>query len=319
MKLYRIDYHLHSATASAWHADTVFGHLCWAMRYTESEASLAQMLDACRQGHPPILVSNGFPAGLFPNLITPPLPLDSAATLQEQRSQAQQEKEARQVAHLTLEEFNRAINGEMFLPSTKKDPTHQVTLKNQISRLTGTTGGEGNLYDFEETFYPAISIYAKIEDNFVQRARQLFLFIAEDGYGKRKSVGYGAISSMTFAPLEGLRPPQDTNGFVTLSNFVPAKGDPTAGSWGTIVKYGKLGEEYAIGGSPFKLPVVMLVAGSAFYDNPLRPFYGRMVPGISPAYPRVIQYGFALAIPARLRFGEESIGTGTGRKRRSAS
>jgi len=318
MELYRIDYELYSATASAWQADTIFGHLCWALRYTEGEGALTRFLNACRQGRPPILVSNGFPAGLFPRLRVPPAPLDTTATLESQRGQAMEEKEARKIAHLTLEEFNDAINGVLIFPSIKEKISQRVTLKNQINRFTSTTGESGELFEFEEFFCPAVSIYAKIENDFIEEARTLFSFIADNGYGKRKSVGYGAISNMSFAPLEGLNPPEDANGFVSLSNFVPAKADPVAGSWDTIIKYGKLGEEYALEKSAFKIPVLMLTAGSTFYDSPVKPFYGRMVPGVSHSYPQVLQYGFALPVPARLRPIEASITASMPRKRKAA-
>ncbi len=318
MELYRIDYELYSATASAWQADTISGHLCWALRYTEGEGALARFLDACRQGRPPILVSNGFPAGLFPRLRVPPAPLDTTATLENQRRQSMEEKEARKIDHLTLEEFNNTINGMLVRPSRKAEISQRVTLKNQINRITGTTGESGELYEFEEFRCPAVSIYARIENDFIETARTLFSFIADNGYGKRKSVGYGAISSMSFAPLEGLNPPEDANGFVSLSNFVPARADPVVGSWDTIIKYGKLGEEYALEKSAFKKPVMMLTAGSTFYDSPVKPFYGRMVPGVSYSYPQVVQYGFALPVPARLPSMAASISAGLPRKRKAA-
>jgi CRISPR-associated protein Csm4 len=66
------------------------------------------------------------------------------------------------------------------------------------------------------------------------------------------------------------------------------------------VKYGKLGEEYALEEIAFKKPLLMLEAGSTFYDSPVKQFYGRMVRGVSPAYPQVVQYGFALPVPMRL-------------------
>lgn len=302
MKLFRIDYRLQSAAASEWQADTIFGHLCWAMRYSEGEAALAKFLDSFRQGHPLILVSNGFPQGLFPNPKFPPRPIDASLPPKQQREKSKRRKDAQKQKYLTMDDFNLAINGQDFEPSkdSKLDFQKRVTLKNQINRLTGTTGLEGSLFDFEETFCPAISIYAKIDDDFVETARELFGFIRDGGYGKRKSVGYGAISSMSFMPLEGLRLPEKPNGFVSLSNFVPASSDPTRGYWDTVVKYGKLGEEYASAGNPFKRPLVMLVAGSTFYDSPVRPFYGRMVPEVSPTYRHVVQCGFALPLPIRL-------------------
>jgi CRISPR-associated protein Csm4 len=302
MRLFRVDYQLLSPTASAWHADTIFGHLCWAMRYSEGEDALSEFLGNCCQGRPPILVSNGFPAGLFPNPIIPPCQTDSTLPLKEQRERAERKKKARKINLLTLDDFNRAINGEEFEPvePEKGKPIERVVLKNQINRLTGTTGAEGTLFDFEETFYPAISIYAGIEENFVQRAKRLFDLIRDGGYGKRKSVGYGQIKSYSFEQFDDFSPPADANGFVTLSNYVPSAGDPTTGNWRLLVKYGKLGEEYALEEMAFKKPLLMLEAGSTFYNPPVKPFYGRMVHDISRVKPQVVQYGFALPVPMRL-------------------
>ena len=88
--------------------------------------------------------------------------------------------------------------------------------------------------------------------------------------------------------------------FVSLSNFVPARNDPIEGTWQTIVKYGKLGEEYATGGNPFKRPLLMFTAGSTFYDAPCREYYGRVVKDIAPSYHKVVQYALALPVPIKL-------------------
>jgi CRISPR-associated protein Csm4 len=214
-------------------------------------------------------------------------------------------KEAGEVAWLALEEFGQAIQGVQAVPrqvEKGKLPVTQVTLKNQISRITGTTGEEGNLFDFAEVFCSAVSIYVKVAEGFVEDAERLFSFIARQGYGKRKSVGYGEIDfqSFTFEPFPGFGSPAEANGFVSLSNFVPARDDPTRGAWRTMVKYGKLGEEYALHEHPFKRPLIMLVAGSSFYDQPPRGYYGRLVEDVSASHPEVVQYGLAFAVPARL-------------------
>jgi len=294
--------------ASAWQSDTIWGHLCWGLRYTDGEDALLKFIDAYEQGAPPILVSNGFPDGLLPRPIVPDTMPDKHLGLTEQRQEFRNRKTAKGTKLLTTEEFARAIRGEQLIPSPREHvETTMVTLKNQINRLTSTTGAEGagQLFSFEQYWWASISIYLKVVNEFVDRARELFQYLARSGYGKRKSVGYGQVRLVAFESFSGFPSPANANGFVSLSNFVPAVQDPTSGYWEVLVKYGKLGEEFATAGDPFKKPLIMLTAGSCFHDSPCREYYGRLVRGLSPVHTdKVVQYGFALPVPMKLPLAE---------------
>ncbi|MBA7610625.1 hypothetical protein ES703_17837 [subsurface metagenome] len=304
MKWYLVRFGAESWMASAWQSDTIWGHLCWGLRYNYGEDALLEFIDAYEQGTPPLLVSNGFPEDMLPRPIVAELVSDEHKSLPERRQAFRERKGAKDIRFLTREEFAKAIQGDQLVPSLKVGvETTMVTLKNQISRLTSTTGAEGagQLFSFEQYRWVSISIYLKVADDFAERARELFQYLEQSGYGKRKSVGYGQVKLVSFEPVSGFPSPADANGFVTLSNFVPAAKDPTSGYWGAIVKYGKLGEEFAIEGNPFKKPLIMLTAGSTFYDSPCREHYGRLVRGLSPIHTdKVVQYGLALPVPMKL-------------------
>jgi len=191
-----------------------------------------------------------------------------------------------------------------------------VMMHNTISRLTGTTGEEGSLFPLEGISLAAeneedrfITVYARVDPGFVACLRRCLDYLRATGYGKRKSVGYGALEEVRLEAFEGFPPVEGENGFVSLSNFVPAASDPTDGAWNTMVKRGRLGEEYATKAAgdgnprPFKRPVVMLTAGSCFYDAAPRPFYGRLVERVhddADNFGHVVQYGLALAVSMRL-------------------
>ena len=314
MKWYQATLEMQSWTASAWQADTIFGHLCWGMRYLHGEGELASFLAAYQDGSPPLLVSNGFPGSLLPKPVLPPTPIDSTMSLKDQREESARHKDSKKVSYLAPEEFARVINGEQFSEVLRGREQHQkeagktdedfetrrVTLKNQISRLTGTTGEEGRLFPFEEFYWKTVSIYLKVQEDFVGKAKDLFDYLAQVGFGKRKSVGYGQVKSLLFKPFDGFPVVSGANGFVSLSNFVPSSGDPAVGNWSLMVKYGKMGDEYSVEEMAFKRPLLMLEAGSTFYDAPCREFYGRLVHGVSPPHPQVVQYAFALPVPMRL-------------------
>jgi len=307
MQWYRVRLKVESWLASAWQADTIWGHLAWGLRYTEGERALSKFIESYEEGTPTLLLSNGFPGDLLPRPFLPELEVDRNLSLDQQRQKFREHKKAKGIRWLTEEEFTKGPMGEQFIPSDKPDTEERlVTLKNQINRLTGTTGARGQLFNFTQYRWKSVTIYLKVADSFVTKAKELFQYLAQSGYGKRKAVGYGQIKLEAFEPFSGFPTPADANGFVSFSNFVPSARDPVSGYWNILVKYGKLGEELAVAGNPFKKPLVMFVAGSCFYDLPSREYYGRLVRGLSPAYDGVVQYGLALPVPMKLPTNQAS-------------
>jgi CRISPR-associated protein Csm4 len=301
MNWYKVQLSLRSPTGTPWQADTIFGHLCWMLLHTSGEDALLKFLEPFRAGEPPLLISDGFPAGLLPR------PLSFALPYGKDRDTFRAARKLRKIAYLTLDEFLRAIQGESLNPvevlkydEERPKSLSRVILKNQISRLTGTTGEGGQLFGFKEYWTPDVDIYLKIQNGWEGTVEELFQGLRRSGYGKRKSVGYGAIDRVS--PLngyEGFHITQEANAFVTLSHFTPSNTDPTDGRWRIRVKHGRLGEEFAARDNPFKRPLMMLQPGSVFYDTPVKEHYGRLVTGIS-VYPEVVQYGFALPVPMKL-------------------
>lgn len=309
MPWYKVVVTVRSATGTPWQADTIFGHLCWALRYTDGETELVRFLSAYGEGEPPILVSNGFPDDLLPR----PLHLEHlrpAAGGTQQEDAFNHYRDLRKRQYLTFEEFEDARLGR--LPASTSDPegvVHtRVTLKNQINRLTNTTAEGGQLFGFEETFIPRVTIYCGVTEGYEAMAERLFRIMAASGYGKRKAVGYGAIQHLDWQPFQGFGDVPEANAVVSLSNFVPARNDPTQGWWKILVKYGRLGEEFASSEHPFKRPVIMLQAGSVLRDPAPRPYYGRLVRDVSFLDPGIAQYGYALAVPLQVPLAEDEGG-----------
>jgi CRISPR-associated protein Csm4 len=231
----------------------------------------------------------------------------------------EQAKANRSIRWVALDEFNALRRGETSALSTRNDVTsRRVVLKNQINRVTGATtvldeGGGGNLYAAEEYVYIDrlgvrsaaldVSVYVRVQDTtWAERARGLFARLARSGYGAKKTAGYGHFALANWSEFHGFdATPPDANGFISLANWVPRRGDPTEGAYTMFVKYGKLGEDAANSENPFKFPLMMLTAGSTFYaDPPIREWYGRLVSGIAPADARVVQYGYAFAVAASM-------------------
>jgi CRISPR-associated protein Csm4 len=321
MDTYRARLRMRSATLTPWQADTLFGHWCWLILYNEGEPQLEEFLGAFAEGEPPLALSNGFPiddsVSWFPRPLLPRPPIRSSRKSEVIKAM-EMAKSAKSVRFVTLEEFNLLCRGDEVAFGERKKVHHaRPVLKNQINRLTGTTtpgddGGGGNLYSVDETTFVdrssveprplEVAVYVKAKDaRWASRAEMLFEYLAESGYGAKKSAGYGQIQRVVWEAFDGFAEPEGANGFVSLSNWVPAASDPRVGFYDTLVKYGKLGEGLAAAENPFKFPLIMLTAGSAFYvEGSIADAYGRLVAGIAPGASRVVQYGFAFAVPARL-------------------
>lgn len=309
-----------SATLSPWQADTLFGHLCWLIRYDEGETALHDFLADYYQQRPTLLFSNGFPGDWLPHPLGP-APAGNQEPTKEAQVPAMRAAQAdKAIEWVRRDEFDALRRGERITLSPRPDVVKSRTeLKNQVNRLTSATtplkdqppGSHlhaANELAFVDTsgVEPVgleVSIYVKARDEaWVERAEKLFKRLSRSGYGAKKSAGYGHLALASWEPFRAFdEPPPGANGFISLSHWVPASQDPTQGFYATLVKYGKLGEALAAAENPFKFPLIMLKAGSSFYaDAPIRAWYGRLVEGIAPAAPQVVQYGYAFAVPACL-------------------
>lgn len=321
MDIYRAILTPHSATRTPWQADTLFGHLCWAKLFLDGDTALADFLAAFKE-EPPLVFSNGFPGDYLPKPLIPIRgrpegPQDKAA----QVDAMQVAKTGKGVRWISRDVFENYRAGQPQPPTEIPRLTERRTvLKNAINRLTGGTTpleeepGGGNLYNADELMFVdtqggarnrlSTSVYVKVADQtWTDEAKRLLDALAAGGYGAKKSAGYGHFEIEAWEPYDEFQtiPETDANGFISLSNWVPAAGDPTAGYYATLVKYGKLGETLANSENPFKFPLVMLQAGSAFFsDGPPREWYGRLVSGIAPGHEAVVQYGYAFVVPAYL-------------------
>lgn len=304
MKTYCLKIKPQGSFLTPWQADTLFGSLCWIMAWREGEEALALFLQQYKDGKPPFILSDGFPGDFLPA----PAHLALAKPKGNSFQDYQESKKLKKVTWLTSDEFDLVRKGTMDIATKGNlDPVSVfTTLHSSINRITGTTGDEGSLFELEEYALKqkdgaiqTVSIYLRITDGWEEKVFSLFKDLSTLGYGKKKSIGKG--SFQIAGELEPRNQFDDfigSNGFVSLSNFVPARTDPTEGFYKTLVKYGKLGGEYAFCGNPFKKPLLMLTAGSSFYvKTEIQPYYGRMIDNIALGKPEVVQYGYAFAVP----------------------
>lgn len=293
MKTYCIKLKVQSPVLTPFQADTIFGHLCWMVKYGDGEEALKKFLEPFKSGEPPFVISDGFPCDLLPKPLLAELNITDPV----------QRKNIKNLEWIEVQDFNRIIEGETITESEiikDKKPSQAISTHNTINRLTNITLSEGGVYNLPETIIPEVSIYLKVVDE--QRKDKvvdLFKKLSQTGYGKKKSIGKGQFFVREVSEFNNFSLLQNANGFVTLSNFCPKENDPTEGIYKTFVKYGKLGEEFTFCGNPFKKPLLMIKTGSVFKTGSQpEEFYGHMIwEGIAPGKPEVVHYAYAFAIP----------------------
>lgn len=290
---YTIEIRLESPIITYFQSDTIFGHICWAIRflYQNGENKLREFLEAHdKEENPPLLVSNGFPADYLPKPIIPPITqteLDTFVGRENRIANSFKIKTIKKLVFIHKSDFEQLQTGAITplslfqnmygsYDTIVKDLANEqsmVVQHNTVNRIEGkVTRG---LYAQEETFFGPnpgnFVIYLKTYRFSRKELESIFAFIGDGGFGRDKSTGKGYF---TFKVNEGsdLREANNPNAFMTLSSFIPKENDPVKGYYQTLLKYGKLGGLYAKGTSevnnnPFKKPLIMFSAGSVFYDT----------------------------------------------------
>ena len=302
MKLYRLKIYPRSSYITPWHSDTLMGSLCWVTKHLHGEQALSDYLELCLGGKHPYVLSGCFPGDLLPRpLAGNCFQRGKALSKEEAMAEYARGKTAKKANYISLDDFNTIISGGQVEIGPRPAHEFQVSvMHNTISRLSDTTSDGGSLFEEPETFSCEnyLSLYAAIEDSWIDRFQALLAELARQGFGRRASVGKGDFKVGEAEEFNHFAHVTKPGAKVMLSNYVPAKTDPVEGQYRAFIKYGKLGNEYASLKNPFKKPVLMFEPGSVFWDNSDRKIYGRTFEGISPEKAEIVQFGCALAVPA---------------------
>lgn len=290
---YTIEITLKSPVITGFQSDTIFGHICWAIRflYQNGENKLREFLETYdKEELSPLLVSNGFPLGYLPKPVIPPITqkdLDELIGRENRVGNSFKIKTLKKLPLIPKNDFDKLQLGiitpkslfqsmsesyETIMKDLAKEQS-VVVQHNTVNRMEGKV--KTGLYSQEETFYSPDAgkfvIYLNTYYFAKKELAQIFTFIKEQGFGKDKSTGKGHFGFEIKEEFD-LRDAEKSNAFMTLSSYIPKEKDPSKGYYHTLLKYGKLGGLYANGSSevnnnPFKKPLIMFSAGSVFYDN----------------------------------------------------
>jgi len=280
-------------------SDTIFGHLCWFVRYRDGEAVLEDFLAGYNGKKPaPVLFSSACPTGSLPRPTLPPMARGKAMAFVRRSfgtdkisifEGLSRVKSWNKINFITLDHWQALKNGyseegfyELLYKRSKSDDDWsleivELTSHNVVSREKGRVSSEGGgLFTrgkrwFSET--AKFDLYVQVADDTYGTMVDSFLtdYLVETGFGADKSLGMGRLNitrdetfdlALLDAELPNRRMALSLTAFPGMGNY-PA-------FYRLKTKFGKLGGDFAIssptGGDtrPFKKPVLMYQEGAVF-------------------------------------------------------
>lgn len=290
MRSYRIALTPKSPWATPWHADTIFGCLCWAYREVAGPKGLETWLERYEHRDPPFVVSNAFPAGL--------LPFPLAAMVK--KDQPDQKVKA---VWTSETEFRSWAKGETKELVAAVSPFMEYAMAHAAIGRTTNRADEGQLYEIDREYWKTgyagektLDLYVKAGDEDWDGVWAALQLLAWKGFGRKGGSGFGEFTLGEPVCCEWLDAKEAMTGFVGLSHWIPAAQDPVDGVWNLHVSnpkfQGNMVRQFAKGTLTF------LKAGAVFHVDELRSWYGRTIWMPRPEEEMAKARHYALCFPA---------------------
>lgn len=285
--------------------DTLFGHLCWALRERFGTPRLTEALDGYTDGRPFLSVSDALPAGYVPRPTAPNEALGITID-------PEQRKTAREFNWLPV--TGAALPLREWLGTAAKCEIAEagVLTQNTINRLTGTTGtGMFAPRQVDRTAFRAnvlLDVYAACDEARLSAAdlRALFEDVGAVGFGRDASTGLGKFAVEHRA--EHVWPAPPTCHWLTLAPCAPEPDllDPERSFYQPLTRFGRHGNVAVRLGQPFKRPLLMLRTGALLRLREPgtlvvhgRGLGGRAAP-LSAVLPETVHQGYAPVLPLQM-------------------
>lgn len=248
MELYKVTIKPLSNFATSLKGDTIFGQLCWSIRYVFGEERLENLL-ANYTSQPFLIVSDAFARGYLPK---PSMPM---AYLNED---AEKKKENRKKIWLTLDDLqqgnyqNAKDNKEA--NNINKDAS---TVKNSIDYSLFSTSEKFTPFIEDENYISKQDIYFLLDEHqlSLEDLKQAFENMALFGYGKNASIGKGRFILKICRKVEVKY--ENKKSFMTLApSILPSCEDLELCFYEPFTRFGKHGGELA-NQHPFKNPLLL--------------------------------------------------------------
>lgn len=297
--------------------DTLFGHLCWALRLRLGEQALDRALQGYTAQRPFLVVSDAFPAGYVPRPTLPSTAPEQPPVQPKDRKHERRKRWLPQAgaAHPLQQWLTQACDVTVSCEVTRT--------QNAINRLTGTTGPgmfaprQAALIVYEPSTLLDLHIVYDPQRIDADAIAQLLHDVGAVGYGRDATAGLGkfAVESVRETPV-----PPTARRFMTLAPCAPDPSvlQPQHCHWLPLTRFGRHGGSAALinasaagaDGGPFKRPVLLAATGAVWVTHAAwsQPFFGRGLGGaqqpISAVLPHTVHQGYAPVLPL---YGESTV------------
>ena len=290
MKLYKTTFNPISNFATSLKGDTLFGQICWAIRYTFGNDKLESLLSTYETS-PFLVVSDGFAKGYVPK---PSLPSNLLGENNDLK------KENRKKVWLKLEElqngdFLKALKDEDVLNINKTT----IVVKNSLNYKTFSTDDSGvfSPYGESETIISPRDIYFLIDTNTfsLEELKQTIETLSLMGYGKNTSIGKGFFEFDDFEEIELMN---SSKTFMTLSPVILNNQNIKNCYYEPFTRFGK--HSSGIDVNPFKKPILLANTSAVIsFESEYSKFYmGKAIKGHS-SDEKTVHQGYSIIIPIK--------------------
>lgn len=280
--------------------DTLFGHICWQIRYDSK--ILGKSLDELLKDYdtnPFIVVSSAYPVinGVV-YLKRPNLPLSMLFDLPEEEivKNRKELKRRKYFAFLNPLEHLKKINYESISFHKEQEQT-----RCSINRITNTTAEPpfgpytvGRIY-----FNCDLAIFLGLRNDInINALVEVLRRVGKYGYGKDATVGFGKFEIIDYVEVDLLRTTKNPNALYTLSPLCPNQVEVEKIYFNPFVRFGRHGDILSKSKNPFKNPVIFADEASVVFlkTDTNKPYIGSSVRNLSKILPESVTQGYSLVI-----------------------
>ena len=306
MKLYKVTISPKSSFGTTLRGDTIFGHICWIIKYKYGNKKLNQLLDNYKNKRPFLIVSDGFVSDYLPKPKMPSFCLGEDPA---------KKKENRKKIWLKLEdlinaEFKNAKREDEIVESKNKEKSikdkEESIIKNSLNYLTFTTD-KGNFapYANKEYFFNEKDIYFLLDEEQLsyKEFKEILDFFTLHGYGKDITIGKGRFEIKNITKIDNIN--LKSKYYMSLSPFILLENEQIENAYyEPFIRFGKFGGEWAFY-NPFKRPIMFLDTASVivFKEEREIKFFGGAVKDIALSdneeQKNSVQQGYTILLPLK--------------------
>lgn len=281
MKLLKITIKPKSLFATPLQGDTIFGQICWNIRYLFGKSKLEDILKNYEK-EPFLIVSDGFVSGYLPK---PKLPKKILG-----ETDLGKKKEYRKKVWLKIEDFFNAK-----FENAKKEEAVEFKkdffeVKNSINYKIFTTGEDFAPFTDEVIEYlNEIDIYFLIQ-NYEKEILESLKVLGQIGYGKNASTGKGRFEIVKKEDVTYYFKKSDM--YMTLSSCNIEDFEDII-YYDSFVKFPKTRGDLK---NPFKNPIVLTSTGAGIRSNKKFQYIGKAINNFS-NNSKIVHQGYAITLP----------------------